>query len=431
MGLESQSEALYAAFIQSPEHRPNAKHSDFTLIDQIPLIDLSPLNSTIPPDPTTLDSLVAQIHAACRDGGFFEVINHGVSPQLRHTVQSEAANFFSLPLQEKAKVRRDFENPLGYYDTELTKNVRDWKEVFDFACRGKIRLPTSFELESDEIRTVTNQWPQNPPGLRSLLIPELYLCMTRHRFPGGPILRNSLRLAPPWIFDSSQHNYLSICIEIWLLNFFIVIEWFAMACGYREACEKYAEAAEKLAFRLVELISLSLGLPADYFNSKFEEQTSVVRLNHYSPCPVPELALGVGSHKDPGALTVLAQDDVGGLQVKRKDGEWIGVKPIPNSFVINLGDCMQVWSNDKYASVEHRVVVNDKKGRFSIPFFLNPSHYVMVGPVPDLVNEKNPPKYREYCWGEFIENRRHSNFKNLGTENLQIHHFYISENSSE
>merc|ERR1711915_534184 len=367
MGLDGAAQArlgIDAAFIQSLEHRPNAKHCDFTLDDQIPIIDLSPLNSTTPPHPSTLDSLVAQIHAACRDWGFFQVINHGVSPHLLHTVQSEAASFFSLPLQEKAKVRKDFENPLGYYDTELTKNVRDWKEIFDFACRGYWRLPSSFELESDEIRTVTNQWPQNPPGLR-------------------------------------------------------------------EACEKYAEAAEKLAFRLVELISLSLGLPADYFNSKFEEQTSVVRLNHYSPCPVPELALGVGSHKDPGALTVLAQDDVGGLQVKRKDGEWIGVKPIPNSFVINVGDCMQVWSNGKYESVEHRVVVNDKKERFSIPFFLFPSHHAMIGPVPELVNEKNPSKYKEFSWGEFSKRKSDSNFKNLGSENIQIHHFSISQDSWE
>eukprot|EP00253_Pinus_taeda_P015562 PITA_15562 len=367
MGLGSQSEAnpgLDAAFIVSPEYRPNAKHNDFALDDQIPLVDLSPLNSTTPPHPSTLDSLVAQIHAACRDWGFFQVINHGVSPDHLHTVQSEAANFFSLPLQEKARVRRDFENPLGYYDTELTKNVRDWKEVFDFACRDTFRLPASFELESDEILTVTNQWPQNPPGLR-------------------------------------------------------------------EACEKYAEAMEKLAFRLVELISLSLGLPAEYFNSKFEEQTSIVRLNHYSPCPVPELTLGVGAHKDGGALTVLAQDDVGGLQVKRKDGEWIGVKPMPNSFVINVGDCMQVWSNGKYESVEHRVVVNEKKERFSFPFFLIPSHYVMMGPVPELVNEKNPPRYKEFSWGKFFKRKRDSNFKNLGAENIQIHHFSISQNSSE
>nr|ABK25825.1 unknown [Picea sitchensis] len=365
IGLESKSQAFLnvdQAFILSPENRPNTKHSDFTR-DRIPLIDLSILNSTTPPHPTSLASLVTQIHAACRDWGFFQVINHGVSLHLLHTLQSETARFFSLPMQEKTKVRRDFDHPLGYYDTELTKNIRDWKEVFDFACRGIIRLPSNLEIDSNETQTLTNQWPENPPRLR-------------------------------------------------------------------EACEKYAEAVEKLSFILLELISLSLGLPAEYFNSKFEDHTSFLRLNHYPPCPVPELALGVGQHKDAGALTVLVQDEVGGLQVRRKDGEWIGVKPVPDSFVINVGDCIQVWSNDKYESVEHRVVVNDKKERFSIPFFLNPSHYAMVRPALELVNEENPIKYKEYNWGKFLKSRYESNFKHLGIENLQIHHFSISPNSS-
>lgn len=117
-----------------------------------------------------------------------------------------------------------------------------------------------------------------------------------------------------------------------------------MAWWYREVCEKYAEAVEKLSFKLLEFISRSLGLPAEYFSSKFQDHTSFLRLNHYPPCPEPELALGVGRHKDAGALTVLVQDEVGGLQVRRKDGEWIGVKPIPDSFVINVGDCIQVSS---------------------------------------------------------------------------------------
>lgn len=75
--------------------------------------------------------------------------------------------------------------------------------------------------------------------------------------------------------------------------------------------------------------------------------------------------------------------------------------------------------------------MNDKKERFSIPFFLFPSHYVMMGPVPELVNEKNPPRYKEFSWGKYLTRRMHSNFKNLGTDNTQIHHFYISQNSSE
>lgn len=89
---------------------------------------------------------------------------------------------------------------------------------------------------------------------------------------------------------------------------------------------------------------MSLNLPANRFEPFFsKDQTSFVRLNHYPPCPAPDLALGVGRHKDAGALTILAQDDVGGLEVKRKtDGEWIFVKPTPNSFIINVGDIIQV-----------------------------------------------------------------------------------------
>lgn len=103
---------------------------------------------------------------------------------------------------------------------------------------------------------------------------------------------------------------------------------------------------EKLSFKLLELISLSLGLPANRMNRFFEkDETSFIRLNHYPPCPISHLALGVGRHKDAGALTVLAQDDVGGLQVKRKiDGEWILVKPTPNAYIINVGDIIQVAS---------------------------------------------------------------------------------------
>ena len=99
----------------------------------------------------------------------------------------------------------------------------------------------------------------------------------------------------------------------------------------------------KLAYKLLELIALSLDLPADRFHGFFKDQTSFMRANHYPPCPTPELALGVGRHKDAGALTILAQDDVGGLEVKQKtDGEWVRVKPTPDAYIINVGDIIQV-----------------------------------------------------------------------------------------
>ena len=111
----------------------------------------------------------------------------------------------------------------------------------------------------------------------------------------------------------------------------------------REACKEYAAEVEKLAYKLMELVALSLGLAPTRFRGFFENNTSNIRLNHYPPCPSPHLALGLGQHKDIGVLTVLAQDDVGGFEVKRKsDGEWILVKPLFNSLIINVGDTIQV-----------------------------------------------------------------------------------------
>ena len=99
---------------------------------------------------------------------------------------------------------------------------------------------------------------------------------------------------------------------------------------------------------------MSLGLPADRLNGYFEHQTSFLRFNYYPSCPSPDLALGVGRHKDCGVLTVLAQDDVGGLEVKRKsDGEWIPVKPITDAYIINVGDVVQVL----FMNFEHSIKI--------------------------------------------------------------------------
>jgi isopenicillin N synthase-like dioxygenase len=112
----------------------------------------------------------------------------------------------------------------------------------------------------------------------------------------------------------------------------------------RSLIEEYVQEMEKLSYKLMELIAMSLGIEAKRFEEFFmKDQTSFIRLNHYPPCPSPHLALGVGRHKDAGALTILAQDEVGGLEVKRKaDQEWIRVEPTPNAYIINVGDMIQV-----------------------------------------------------------------------------------------
>jgi len=117
-----------------------------------------------------------------------------------------------------------------------------------------------------------------------------------------------------------------------------------MALFGREALEEYAAAMEELAFRLLELIARSLDLRPDRLRGFFREQTTYMRVNRYPPCPRPDLALGIGRHKDSGALTILRQDDdVGGLDVRRPStGEWVRVRRVRGSLVVNIGDIIQV-----------------------------------------------------------------------------------------
>jgi isopenicillin N synthase-like dioxygenase len=364
-------------FVLPPEHRPTRKYNDYTAAgEQVPVIDLSSLRrSNKNPgeeegeegsrrSSLIHEKLVEQVGKACEEWGFFQVINHGISLSLLDEVETNALNFFALPLEEKSKVRRTFENALGYYDSELTKNVRDWKEVFDFTTRGVLEPPVASSGNKEQIHVYTNQWPEYPPTFRAV-------------------------------------------------------------------CEKWSKSVEGLAFELLGLISESLGLPATYFHKYWlPDDSNFIRLNYYPKCPAPNLALGVSRHKDGGGLTVLVQDEVGGLEVRRKDGKWIGIKPQRDAFVINVGDLFQVWSNDKYKSVEHRVVVNENKARFSVPFFFNPSQSTNVAPVPQLLGE-NLPLYRQYNWGEFLNTRKGSNFKNLGVENVQIYHFAINRDEND
>ncbi|KAF5938682.1 hypothetical protein HYC85_022941 [Camellia sinensis] len=112
-----------------------------------------------------------------------------------------------------------------------------------------------------------------------------------------------------------------------------------------EAMVEYMEALDKLGMTIMEMLANGLGLQSDFLTKNFEEKDStMIRINKYPPCPLPEKCLGVGSHTDPHTLTILLADNVGGLQVLRDDNQWVGIRPIPNSFVINIGDTLEVIS---------------------------------------------------------------------------------------
>ncbi len=199
--------------------------------------------------------------------------------------------------------------------------------------------------------------------------------------------------------------------------------------GFRSLMAEFHASFAELAHETCALLHRSLGLTSEQGAAiAGETRFSTVRLNHYPVGdPVPEderegLAdLGptaLGYHTDPGVLTLLLQDDVGGLQTRTRDGEWIDVEPRPGTIVVNLADAVQVWTNDRYVAAVHRVVPMTETRRFSIPLFFNPVKGAMVEPIPELAEEG--PRYRPFSWREFMQARNDDNFADAGAEDTQI-----------
>ena len=309
----------------------------------VPVIDIAALEKA--------DSLRA-IDAACRDWGFFQVTGHGIADDVIAGLVGAMHAFFEQPVGTKREILRTAENPWGYFDQELTKNTRDWKEVYDFGpADGKAIEP---------------QWPEALPG-----------------------------------FEAAIRDYYVHC--------------------------------ERVAYRLLSALSVNLGLPPAGLEQYFgASHTSFLRLNHYPACPTPASPeglntaadgyLGVNHHTDAGVLTLLLQDDRPGLQVFR-DGVWHLVEPRRDALVVNIGDIVQVWSNDRYRAALHRAIASPVAGRFSVPFFLNPSYETDYAPLPAMVDETHPARYRSINWGEFRSRRAAGDYADYGEE-VQITQYY-------
>ena len=313
--------------------------------DSVPIIDIAGITEDA--SGAGAQQAVQEIATACREWGFFQIVNHGVSDALIDTVWRQTRALFEGPQEPKNAILRTRENPWGYYNNELTKNQRDKKEVFDFTTDG-----------IDPIYGAENRWP-----------------------------------------DTNS--------------------------GFRDTMREYLEACTNLSLTLLEAFCVGLNLPADFMRHDFAgKHTGFIRLNFYpvdDPLAssnverLPEADMGVHHHTDAGALTVLLQDDVGGLQVY-KDGYWHDIPSVPGAYVINTGDMMHVWSNDYYQAAIHRVIAMDDRDRYSIPFFFNPAAATEVSPLPSVISEERPSRYRSINWSEFRGKRTDGDYADYGPE---------------
>jgi naringenin 3-dioxygenase len=176
--------------------------------------------------------------------------------------------------------------------------------------------------------------------------------------------------------------------------------WPAKPEGWIEVTKQYSDKLMELACKLLEILSEAMGLNKEALTKACVEMDQKVVVNFYPKCPQPDLTLGLKRHTDPGTITLLLQDQVGGLQATRDNGKtWITVQPVVGAFVVNLGDHGHFLSNGRFKNADHQAVVNSNYSRLSIATFQNPAQDAVVYPLKVREGEKpileNPITFTE------------------------------------
>ena len=291
-------------------------------------------------DPEAQDRVARAVDDACRAGGFLAVTGHGIDPDLIERMFTITTAFFDLPLEEKMRCRTDDlvgnrgYAPSGTEALSYSLGIDSPPDLFEALNVGPESAPAGASAETAAQFFATNIWPDEPAGLRST----------------------------------------------WL---------------------DYYEACAELGLVLTDVFARALGLPDRWFRPFFTEHPSVMRAVNYerhpgSPDPLPE-QMRMGAHSDYGSLTILAADRVPGLQIRDEDGAWHDLLPPEGGFLVNLGDLLAEWTNDRWRSTVHRVVPppagDGPARRRSIAWFQQPNHDAVIEVLDVCVDDDHPPKY--------------------------------------
>ncbi len=278
-------------------------------LDEIPVIDMAPF---LHGDAASRLAVANQIGDAAKRIGFFYIVNHGVPAALVADVYAEAKRFFDLPAERKAEIA-----------IEKSACHRGWFTV------GGENLDPAKQKKTGDLKE----------GIK----------IGRDLGADHPLVQAGTPLHGP-------------------------NQWPAGLPGWRETMQLYYDAMEQLGREMLHGFALALNIPETYFDSWLNAPMTTLGPLHYPPQQghITEEQLGAGAHTDYGCLTMLAQDDAGGLQVRDRAGNWIDAPPIPGSFVVNIGDMMERWTNGVFTSTLHRVINISGRERYSLPYFFDP-----------------------------------------------------------
>ncbi|PTL85830.1 isopenicillin N synthase family oxygenase [Vitiosangium sp. GDMCC 1.1324] len=307
--------------------------------DQVPVLDVRALVDSSS-SLAARRAVASRMGAACRESGFFYVVGHGVDEGLQVRLEELSRRFFSLPLEQKMAVR-------------MARGGRAWRGYF----------PVGGELTSGR--------PDRKEGLY----------FGAELGSNHPLVRAGTPLHGPNLFPSDPADL-------------------------RDAVLDYMAALTRLGHALMRGIALSLELDEDHFAARqMADPLVLFRIFNYPPGPDTaedgQPIWGVGEHTDYGVLTILKQDDAGGLQVKSRAGgevRWVEAPPIPGSFVCNIGDMLDRMTRGVYRSTPHRVRNRAGRDRLSLPFFFDPGWTAEVRPLdapalPRIANDDQAERW--------------------------------------
>jgi len=318
-------------------------------LDDLPIIDVGCLWGNS--SENSLARLGREISEACRSAGFFYISNHGVDEGLINDAFEANRHFHALPLEEKLEIK-------------LNRWHRGYQPFAGSTLVSSARFAPARHPNQLESFFVRHEVDAADPGYRV----------------------EALQGPNQWPADAA----------------------------FKATVRRYDDAMRDAGLRLLCGFSTAIGERPDFFARYFAPPTTALRLIHYPPAPPsrPDDLYGSHPHTDYGFLTILAQDRVGGLEVRRPDGTWMPVPHVPGTFVVNVGDILARWTNDTFNSTPHRVInPASDRDRYSIGYFFDPNLNAEIRTLPIFDRDRGAAGYSPVRYSAYFRERLDANYQ--------------------